>query len=289
MSPPDTQAAPPAVGFIGLGDQGGPMATAIAEGGFPLHVWARRPQSLAGLGPVAYIVHDTPAALGERCDIVAMCLNDDKDLLDVLDNRGLLAALKPGSIVVNHGTGEPEANRQIAARLQAQGIGFLDAPVSGGRPGAVSRILTTIVGGDAAVLARCTPVFSTFSRKVAHMGPSGSGQLTKLLNNALTMTNLDNLVSVAGLVDKLGMNFAPFVDMLAHSSGSSAILEALQGFTPELAMHLQGLMHKDIGHFSDEMISTGLDARELYERGMRGASGLAGVVGMLVESRKLSC
>jgi hypothetical protein len=104
----------------------------------------------------------------------------------------VLEALRSGSIVVNHGTGDPTENEHIGGFLAESGIKYLDAPVSGGRPGAVARTLTTLVGGEADDFARCLGVFETFSRKVAHMGGVGSGQLTKLLNNAMTMTNLKN-------------------------------------------------------------------------------------------------
>jgi 3-hydroxyisobutyrate dehydrogenase-like beta-hydroxyacid dehydrogenase len=273
------------VGFIGLGDQGGPMACAIGQSDFSLHVWARRPASLASVAGVPHTVHGSVAELAGACDIVALCLTDDKDLWNLLGEQGLLKALKPGAIVVNHGTGDPAENARMAERLLDAGHAFLDAPVSGGRPGAVARTLTTIVGGERAALERCMPVFDTFSRKVAYMGPAGSGQLAKLLNNALTMTNLDNIVGVLGLAEQLGMNVAAVVDMVSASSGASAILNALAGFTPELASHLQGLMKKDIEHFADGMRSHGLDASELRERGLQGASGLVEVVTLLTQAR----
>lgn len=273
------------VGFIGLGDQGGPMAVAIAEAGFSLHVWARRPASLDALGNAPHTAHASVAALGAACDIVALCLTDDRDIDDVLDGQGLLAALKPGAIVVNHGTGDPAANALIAARLAAARVGFLDAPVSGGRPGAVARTLTTIVGGEAATLARCRDVFASFSRKIALMGPAGAGQLGKLLNNALTMSNLDNAARVLQLARQLQLDERAVVDMVSASSGASFILTALSGFTPALAEHLQGLMKKDIEHFADGMRGYGLDPAEMRARGLHGAEALVELVKSLQQAR----
>jgi 3-hydroxyisobutyrate dehydrogenase-like beta-hydroxyacid dehydrogenase len=269
------------VGFIGLGDQGGPMARAIAEAGFALHVWARRPASLDVLADVPHVAHAGVPELAAAGDLVALVLTDDKDIWDILDQQGLLKALKPGAIIVNHGTGDPSENARIAAYLGQAGHPFLDAPVSGGRPGAVARTLTTIVGGDAAALERCRPVFATFSRKVAYMGPAGAGQMAKLLNNALTMTNLKNAVDVFTLASQLGVNVAALYDMVKVSSGSSAILEALSTFTPELAAHLQGLMRKDIEHFADGVRRHDLDPIELRDRGLSGANGLVEVVNLL--------
>jgi 3-hydroxyisobutyrate dehydrogenase-like beta-hydroxyacid dehydrogenase len=182
---------------------------------------------------------------------------------------------------VNHGTGDPSENARIAAYLSEAGHPFLDAPVSGGRPGAMARTLTTIVGGDAAALERCQPVFASFSRKIAYMGPAGAGQMAKLLNNALTMTNLKNAVDVFTLAGQLGVNVAALYDMVRVSSGSSAILEALASFTPELAAHLQGLMRKDIEHFADGVRHHHLNPTELRERGLSGADGLVEVVNLL--------
>ncbi|WP_212808383.1 alpha/beta fold hydrolase [Micromonospora endophytica] len=154
------------VGFIGLGDQGAPMARAVADGGYELHLWARRPASLTILEGTPYNAHDSVASLASAVDVLLLCLrDDDDDIADLLDQRKLLDGLRPGTVVVNHGTGDP---------------------------GARARTLTTFVGGEAAAYERCRPIFETFSRTVVRMGPVGTGQLTKLLNNAMTMSNLKN-------------------------------------------------------------------------------------------------
>jgi 3-hydroxyisobutyrate dehydrogenase-like beta-hydroxyacid dehydrogenase len=269
------------VGFIGLGDQGGPMARAIGEAGFPLHVWARRPASLDILADVPHVVHASVPELAGACDMVALVLTDDQDIWDILEQQGLRKALRPGAIIVNHGTGDPSENARIAAYLNKTGYLFLDAPVSGGRPGAVARALTTIVGGDPTALEHCRSVFATYSRKIAYMGPAGAGQMAKLLNNALTMTNLKNAVDVFTLASRLGVNVRALYDMVTASSGSSAILEALATLTPELAAHLQGLMRKDIEHFADGVRHHHLDPTELRDRGLSGADGLVRVVNLL--------
>ena len=270
------------VGFIGLGDQGGPMAHAIGEAGFRLHVWARRPPSLQAVTGVAHTVHESVAALASACDVVALCLRDDSDVLDILERGGLLAALRADTIVVNHGTGDPQQNSRIAEDLRTLDIFYLDAPVSGGRPGAVARTLTTMAGGDRSAFEQCQPVFQAFSSVSAYMGPAGSGQTAKLLNNALTMSNLKNAVDVFDLAQKLGMDVAALFDVVGLSSGSSFILQSLgTAITPEIAPHLQGLMRKDIEHFADAVRRKGIDVDELRERGLGGANGLVPLVGLL--------
>jgi 3-hydroxyisobutyrate dehydrogenase-like beta-hydroxyacid dehydrogenase len=271
------------VGFIGLGDQGGPMAVAIAQAGYRLHVWARRQASLDALGSVPRTAHKSAAELAAACDIVALCLTDDQDILDLFYGHSMLDSLKPGSVVVNHGTGDPAANARLEALLQEVGVGFLDAPVSGGRPGALARTLTTIVGGDAANLEKCRPIFETYSRKLVRMGPAGSGQLGKLLNNAMTMSNLDNVARVVRLADQLGLDVPAVIDMIRSSSGASFILDALVQFTPALASHLQGLMKKDIEHFADGMRAKGLDPDEMRNRGRHGAESLVEIVNRLAQ------
>lgn len=196
--------SPHAIGWIGLGDQGAPMARAIAEAGFDLHVWVRRAASLDALGGVPYVRHETLAELGDASDAVGLCLRVDSDIEDVLDAGGLWQHLRPGTVLVNHGTGLPDVARALAAQGADTGVSVLDAPVSGGRPGAEARTLTTIVGGDPAGLERMKPVFESFSTTIAHMGGTGAGQIGKLINNALLMMNQQNVQLVLRLARPAG-------------------------------------------------------------------------------------
>src|SRR6201999_4419720 len=127
------------VGFIGLGDQGAPMAQAIGDSGFGLHVWARRPQSLETLAGIPHTVHDSPASLAAAVDILELCLRDDRDIWEILGTPGVEDALGPGLIVVNHVTGDPGENREIAGHLGGKRAAYLDAPVSGRGAGAPAR------------------------------------------------------------------------------------------------------------------------------------------------------
>ena len=259
------------------------MAQAIGDSGFGLHVWARRPQSLDVLAQTRHTVHDSPASLAAAVDILELCLRDDRDIWEVLGTPGVEDALRPGLIIVNHGTGDPGENREIAEHLAGKRVAYLDAPVSGGGAGARARTLTTMAGGDRTAYQKCQPVFVTFSRTVAYMGPSGSGQVTKLLNNAMTTSNLDNAVDLIRLLSGLGMNVQAVIDVIDVSSGGSAILRILSSddMTPEIAPHIQGLMRKDIEHFADAIRDCGLDPQPLHDRGLAGASGLAEAVGLL--------
>lgn len=140
------------VGFIGLGDQGGPMAEALAET-HDLHVWARRPEALAGFADKGARIMDTAQAVAQEVEVLCLCLPGDAELQDLLFERGLAEALARGATVINHATGDPRTAAVIADRLAAQGLRYLDAPVSGGRPGAAARSLTCFVSG--AMRLRC--------------------------------------------------------------------------------------------------------------------------------------
>jgi 3-hydroxyisobutyrate dehydrogenase-like beta-hydroxyacid dehydrogenase len=251
------------------------MAEAIAEAGFELHVWARRPQSFDALSRVRYVRHDRLESLAVMVDVLSLCLRDDEDIRNLIRQHRLTEALRSGSIVANHGTGDPTENEHIGAWLAESGIKYLDAPVSGGRAGAAARTLTTLVGGDANDFARCREVFDTFSRKVAHMGGVGAGQLTKLLNNAMTMTNLKNAVDVFGLAKGLGIDTHRLYDVITVSSGLSAVLQSVGSqISSESAAHIQRLMRKDIEHFADAMRARGLDPSSVRNRGLGGADGV---------------
>jgi 3-hydroxyisobutyrate dehydrogenase-like beta-hydroxyacid dehydrogenase len=123
-----TTTAKPAIGFIGLGDQGLPLATAIAEAGSPLHVWARRSGALDALGNVAHVRHDARPDLAASCDIVALCVSTDEDVMQIMTGR-LLDGLRPGSIIVNHGTGTPRNAVRLTETCARAGVDVLDAPV----------------------------------------------------------------------------------------------------------------------------------------------------------------
>jgi 3-hydroxyisobutyrate dehydrogenase-like beta-hydroxyacid dehydrogenase len=240
------------IGFIGFGDQGAPMARAIAEAGWPLHVWARHPRSLAVLADTPYTTYDSVADLGRASDIVGLCLTDDSDVREILEDRGLLASLRTQGIIVNHGTGDPQVAATLAERTREHGHELLDAPVSGGRPAAERHTLTTFVGGDAGTAHRTRPVFEAFSSTIAYMGPPGAGQFAKLLNNASLLANLRNAEDIIAIGASTGINPRSLVEALKTGSGSSFALEFLAGeIAPEMMRHLPELWHKDIGHFSD--------------------------------------
>jgi 3-hydroxyisobutyrate dehydrogenase len=263
------------VGWVGLGDQGAPMAQAIAEAGFELNVWVRREASLNALDGLSYVRHDTLAALGAASDVVGLCLREDSDIEDVLTTGGLLGSLRPGTILINHGTGLPGYATAMAERAAETGVLVLDAPVSGGRPGAEARQLTTIVGGPSLALAMVRPVLEAFSNKVSHMGAAGSGQTGKLINNALLMMNQKNVQDILALASNLDLDLGALTDLLLSGTGRSFALEALTGaVTTANADHLKVLQIIDMDIFAAAMTSLGQDIAAIDDYARAGASGL---------------
>ncbi len=190
------------IAFLGLGVMGYPMAGHLATAGHRVTVYNRSPAKAAkwiaqhGGGAAA-----TPAAAAADAELVMMCVGNDDDIRAVaLGSDGALGAMRPGSILVDHTTASARVAREIHAAAGAIGVGFLDAPVSGGQAGAENGKLTIMVGGDAAAFARAEAVLARYARAVTLMGGPGSGQLTKMVNQ----------ICIAGLVQALaeGINFA---------------------------------------------------------------------------------
>ena len=191
------------VAFVGLGVMGFPMAGHLATAGHEVTVWNRsRPRAdewLAGHpeGRVAATAREAAAA----GDVVLMCVGDDASVLSVLnDADGVLAGAAPGSVVVDHTTVSADTARRAGEACAAAGVGFLDAPVSGGQAGAVNGTLTVMVGGSAADFDQVDDVVAAYGAKRRLLGPVGAGQLAKMVNQ----------ICIAGVVQGLaeGVAFA---------------------------------------------------------------------------------
>jgi len=190
------------VAFIGLGTMGFPMAGHLATAGHRVTVYNRTPAKSAQWVAQHGGNHaPTPAAAASRAEIVMTCVGNDDDLRAVtLGTDGALGAMHAGAVLVDHTTASARVARELHAAAQAKGVGFLDAPVSGGQSGAESGKLTVMVGGDAGAFARAEGVLASYARAVTRLGGPGSGQLTKMVNQ----------ICIAGMVQALseGIHFA---------------------------------------------------------------------------------
>ncbi|MGP0031277.1 MAG: NAD(P)-dependent oxidoreductase [Acidimicrobiales bacterium] len=251
------------VGFIGLGSQGGPMARRIVDGGFPLTLWARRPVSLEPYADTAASVASTPAELGAASDVVGICVTGDADVEDVLRRTdGVLAGMAAGGVVAIHSTIHPDTCVRVAQHAARRGVGVVDAPVSGGGGAAAQRALLVMAGGEEGHLARCRPVFDTFADPVIHLGPLGTGQMAKLVNNlvftALVTVGLESFA----FADQLGIDRGALSQVLAHGSGGSraAAILATSGFDLTGMRQALGNLQKDVRIVRD--VARGLQAPE---------------------------
>ena len=177
------------VGFIGLGNMGEPLAGFVLKAGFSLVVHDIRREAAATLLAQGAIWADSPAEVAARCDVICTCVPGPPEMQAVtLGAGGILEGVKPGSVVIDHTTNAPALVRDVGVALQARGTYLLDAPLDGGREGALEGQLTLFVGGDEAILRRVKPVLDTFSRSVVWVGELGAGSITKIVHNALAMS-----------------------------------------------------------------------------------------------------
>lgn len=233
------------VGFIGLGSQGGPMAERILAAGYPLTVWARRPEALAPFVAQGALAAGSIAELGGACDVIGVCVVDDAGVQTVCD--ALIPAMRPGSLLAIHSTILPESCEALAERCAAGKIGFLDAPVSGGGPAAAAGTLTVMCGGDIDAFAQAKPVFETFAGALVLLGPAGSGQRAKIVNNALMAANMGLAHAALAAGEALGIARKALAELIKVSSGRSFGCEVYARLpSPQAFAHGAPLLVKDV-------------------------------------------
>ena len=188
--------------FVGLGVMGFPMAGHLAAGGHGVTVFNRTTaRADAWMEKHSGAAAPTPAAAAAAADVVFTCVGNDDDLRAVvLGDDGVFAGLKPGGVLVDHTTTSAIVARELAAIAAEKGVGFLDAPVSGGQAGAENGVLTIMVGGEGPTFERARPIMECYGKTIVLMGDAGAGQLTKMVNQ----------ICIAGIVQGLseGLNFA---------------------------------------------------------------------------------
>ena len=208
------------VAFIGLGVMGYPMAGHLQKAGHEVCVF-NRSQEKAEKWQVEYsgTTAKTPALAAKNCDIVFCCVGNDDDLRQVvLGENGILAGMPKGSILVDHTTASAEVAVELANIATSQEQYFLDAPVSGGQAGAENGVLTVMVGGDETVFNKAEPVMAAFARFSQLMGPVGSGQLAKMVNQICFVNTVQGLAEGLNFAQKAGLN----VDKLLATIGKGA-------------------------------------------------------------------
>ncbi len=216
------------VAFIGLGVMGFPMAGHLAvKGGHDITVYNRsRAKAEAWVAKHGGKLADTPAKAAEGAQIVFSCVGDDPDLREVtLGQNGAFQKMGKGAIFVDHTTASAKVARELSADAKRRGFGFLDAPVSGGQAGAENGALTVMVGGDAAEFERAKPVIAHFAKAVTLMGPSGAGQLTKMVNQICIAGLLQGLSEGIDFALKAGLDAKLVLDVISKGAAQSWQME----------------------------------------------------------------
>lgn len=224
----------PSLGFAGIGLMGLPMCRRLLAAGYPLAVWNRNPAKCAPLVEAGARHVATPAELCQHADVVMLCLADTAVVREVVFGPGGIAeGGKSGQLLVDFSSLEPAATREMSAQLASQaGMGWLDAPVSGGVVGAETGSLAIMVGGTATDLERVRPVLLSLGQRVTHMGAVGAGQVTKACNQMIVACNALVIAEVVALAERSGVQAGLIAEALA---GGFADSKPLQILAPQMA------------------------------------------------------
>ncbi|HSC15478.1 MAG TPA: NAD(P)-dependent oxidoreductase [Gammaproteobacteria bacterium] len=215
------------VAFLGLGVMGFPMAGWLAKKGHGVTVYNRTAAKAEKWckqhgGRLAA----TPAAAAQGVDIVFSCVGDDPDLREIaLGSGGVIAAMRSGTIFCDHTTASADVAREIAVAGGKRGVHCLDAPVSGGQAGAENGKLTVMVGGDPGPFATAEPVIRSYAQAVRLLGPAGSGQLTKMVNQIAIAGVVQGLAEALNFARKAGLDVATVVDTISKGAAQSWQME----------------------------------------------------------------
>lgn len=294
--------ARPRIGFAGLGTMGAAMAANILRAGYPLSVWNRSPGRADALAAAGATVAADPRHLAGGSDIVVTCVSDTPDVEAVLFGPdGVEAGAASGLLVVDCSTIDPIATRRFADRLAAHGVGFVDAPVTGGSEGAVKGTLAILVGGAPGDVERARPVLATMGRTVTHFGPSGSGQAAKAVNQVILAGTYLAVAEGIVLAMRAGLDPSAIAEALGGGAAASWVLQNRSGrmiandypLGFRIALHRKDLgialgLARDVGAalpvaalaaaLEDGLIAAGHgdDDNSALARAIRGLSGLEG-------------
>ena len=234
------------LGYLGLGLMGQPMTRRLLRAGHQVTVWNRSQDKIAPLVEAGATQATTPRSVITTSDIVFMCVTDAAAVEEVIFGPdGLAAAPGAGKLVVDFSSIHPDATRDLAARLKdANGAGWIDAPVSGGTKGAEEGTLAIMAGGEASDIERVRPYVMAMARRLTHMGPTGAGQTTKLCNQVIVGCAMTVLAEATRLAVNAGIDANRLPEALAGGFADSI---PLQLFVPRM---VQGIHNPPLGHIA---------------------------------------
>ena len=211
------------VAFIGLGAMGYPMAGHLANAGHRVTVFNRTPErAQRWLSEFEGNLASTPAEAAAGADAIMICVGNDQDVREVTTGpEGALAALTPGALIIDHTTTSQALAVEIAATAADNAVSFLDAPVSGGQIGATNGVLTIMAGGTDEAFAAARPLMSSYAKSLRHMGPVGTGQLTKMVNQICIAGLLQGLSEGIHFAELAGLDVTGVIDVISQGAAQS--------------------------------------------------------------------
>lgn len=272
------------VAFIGLGVMGYPMAGHLAKGGGHDVTVFNRTAAKAEKWVEEHGGRSapTPAEAAKDKDFVFACVGNDDDLRSVTTGPdGAFSAMKPGAVFIDNTTASAAVARELAEAAASSGFAFLDAPVSGGQAGAENGQLTVMVGGEADVFSRAKPVIDAYAKMVGLMGPSGAGQLTKMVNQICIAGLLQGLAEGINFGKRAGLDVSKVVDVISKGAAGSWQMENRHK-TMDAGKYEFGFavdwMRKDLGICLDEADRNGsaLPVTALVDQFYKDVQGLGG-------------
>ncbi|MDQ3099145.1 MAG: NAD(P)-dependent oxidoreductase [bacterium] len=213
------------IGFIGLGLMGKPMALNILKKGFPLVVYNRTESKTKELADQGAVVAHSPRELAEQSEIIVTMVTAVEDVHNILFSaNGAIEGAQKGTLIIDMSTIGPTAAKLIDSELKEHGMHFIDAPVTGSTPGAINGTLTIFIGASDEDLQKATPLFETMGKNLQHLGPVGSGQAIKMINNHMIAATIEALSESMVLADGMNLSRAKVAEVLKTTALASPIL-----------------------------------------------------------------
>jgi 3-hydroxyisobutyrate dehydrogenase-like beta-hydroxyacid dehydrogenase len=242
-----------AVGFVGLGNMGNPMALNVLRNGFPLTVFDLNPKAMQNVVDAGAKGASSAAGVLANCEVLLTCLPGTPEVeAFYLPEGGAMELAKAGTVIVDLSSVLPSTPRKLESRAKSRGLRFLEAPVSGGVAGAREATLAVMTGGDAPVLEHVKPILNSIGKNIYHIGGAGAGNTLKAINNMMSTVNACAMMEgfVVGL--KAGLDLKTMAEVVTASSGNSNALRRVdralipRNFEPGFKV---ALMNKDLDTF----------------------------------------
>ena len=226
--------AKPKLGFLGTGLMGSPMTLRLLDAGYNIYIWIRTADKIISLLENGATAADSPAAVAIESEFVFMCLTDANAVEQVVfGDNGVVKTGNEKKILVDFSSIPPDLTRAFSMRLESEcGMGWIDAPVSGGVKGAEEGSLAILVGGKLEAIEKIRPIVSNLCNRMTHMGHTGAGQVTKLCNQVIVASNLVTIAEAISLAERSGVDATKLHEALAGGFGDSL---PLQIFGPRFA------------------------------------------------------